>query len=366
MLNLSPVVSESGGAPSVLVVATSNRRRGAEVFSERLRTGLIERGWVVDAVSLSDDPYVTTAGLEPLTGIDPSGLGRLNLGALLALRNRVRHTHPDVVLANGGATLRYGVAATLGSASRLAYVGIGEPRYWLRSSLSEMLNRFLLRRTDAILAVSAMTRAQLLEIEPSLQGSVHLAPTGVPERFFDLDHVMAEGPLRVLVLGSLSAEKDPTTALRAVMAIPGARLRFVGDGPMRGELKVAAGNLGHTDRVEFVGSVGDVTPHLEWAHVLALTSLTEGLPGVILEAGASGVPSVAVDVGGVSEAVSDGETGYVVPHDEGAVSDALLRLDADRALLAAMGRAARHHVRARFALAQAVDRYVEVLEGLLA
>ena len=66
------------------------------------------------------------------------------------------------------------------------------------------------------------------------------------------------------------------------------------------------------ERVEFSGSVADITPHLVWADLLLLTSKTEGLPGVLIEAAAAGVPSIAYDVGAIDEVVENGSSGIVV------------------------------------------------------
>jgi glycosyltransferase involved in cell wall biosynthesis len=166
------------------------------------------------------------------------------------------------------------------------------------------------------------------------------------------------------MIGSLTDEKDPERALRAVAALPEARLRFVGAGPLASDLAEQGQRLGLSDRVELVGPVIDVIPHLRWAHVLILTSRSEGLPGAILEASAAGVPTVAVDVGGVREAVLDGETGFVTARDDEMLAGRLKSLDADRELLARMGEAAKEHAVNHFILDRVVDRYAQVLRSV--
>ncbi|MEX1286630.1 MAG: glycosyltransferase, partial [Acidimicrobiia bacterium] len=154
--------------PRVLVVASTDRRRGAEVFSERLRDGLAGRGWPVDAVALVSGGDGPTVSLEHLTDSAPAAVGRLSPAILTALRRRIMESRPDVVVANGGATLRYAALAVVGSGARLAYVAIGEPNYWLRSSLAQRLNRALLGRPDLVLSVSEATRRQLAELRPGV------------------------------------------------------------------------------------------------------------------------------------------------------------------------------------------------------
>lgn len=350
----------------VLLVASSNRRRGAEVFAENLRGHFEAHGWVVDAVSLTSSSGGVTSIHQPLIDIDTTELGRLSPRVLAALRRKIKEFAPQVLLASGGATLRYGALASIGLPVKLAYIGIGEPEYWLRSSLSRSINRWLLRRTDAIIAVSRMTASQLAVLEPAIADRVHYGPTGVPEGFFELDAVGGSGSaLNVVMIGNLSKEKDPIAALRAVSLLPDVVLRVVGDGPLRSELMGVSEDLGVMNRVEFTGSTKDVRPHLQWADVLVLTSRTEGLPGVVLEAAAAGVPSVAVDVGGVAEAIEDGVTGLVVRRDPEAVAAALGSLVDDRDLLTRMGKEARRYVLDNYRMDGAADRYISILGGLI-
>jgi glycosyltransferase involved in cell wall biosynthesis len=351
----------SHSAPKTLLVVSTNRRRGAEVLAERLRDGFTERGFQAEAVSLSSAGDETKADVENLSELSPDALGRFNLRAGLALRRRIRRFRPNVVVAFGP-TLRYCVLAAFGTGSRLVYVAIGEPQYWVRSVWSAWPNRVLLRQTDRVVAVSAETKTQLLKFEPELDGRVFVSHTGVPRQMFRDSKAHDSGPLRVLVLGALSSEKDPLTALRTVAGVGQAHLRMVGSGPMDVSVRQEAENVGMKGRLELAGSVDDVSEHLEWADVLLLSSRTEGLPAAILEAGAAGVPSVAFDVGGVSEAITDGTTGLVVQAgDMGALTSALRSFDEDRTRVSEMGAAARRHMEKNFRLEPAIDEYIRLL-----
>ncbi|MGB7861336.1 MAG: glycosyltransferase, partial [Acidimicrobiia bacterium] len=298
--------------PRAMLVASSNRRRGAEVFSERLAVGLSEHGWVVDLISLTGTRESARARIEPITDMAPSSASGFKRRIAGALRHRIRDFDPDVLVANGGATLRYCVVSTLRTSTPILYIAIGEPIYWIRSWMSKTLNRLLLRRVRLIVAVSQQTADQLSQLEPHVRDRIEVVVPGVSAvdcQGLGEEH---EGPLRLLQIGSLSREKDPAMAISAIEQLPDVLLRFVGSGPLREDLVGRVRAAGLVDRVEFVGAVDDVTPHLVWADALLLTSRTEGLPGVILEAAAVAVPTVAVDVGGVSEAVVSGLTGVVV------------------------------------------------------
>jgi colanic acid/amylovoran biosynthesis glycosyltransferase len=118
-----------------------------------------------------------------------------------------------------------------------------------------------------------------------------------------------------------------------------------------------AGLAEHVQLIEMAPS-REVARRLQESHALLLPSLDEGLPTVVLEAMASGVPVVATDCGGVSEALTDGVEGLVVPpRDSDALAAALRRLWSEPELRARMGEAARHTATTRFTLERQVDEF---------
>ena len=369
----------NGGSeePSVLLLVASSRRRGAEVFGETLAQGLSNAGWRVSFASLAGADGGPVVSATPLSDETPDSLSRLDRSVVAAVRKEVRSARPDIVLANGSSTMQYVVAAVRHwrDRPRLVYVSIGEPMWWVRNVRHRLLRTAILKGVDRVFSVSAATAQQLIDHLGVPKSKVRIAPTGVPERFFALGADAEDGrpageadgpvPLRVLFIGNLSTEKGPMEAL-AVLSEAAVRrpiaARFLGDGPVRGELEraVAAGPLAAC--VEVLGSVADVAPHIAWADVLLQTSQTEGLPGVPLEAGAGGVACVVFDVGGSRETVIDGETGFVVaPGDVASAAETLVALADDPPLVAKMGAAARAYVRSNFTLDAAVRRYIELL-----
>lgn len=351
-----------GDRPSVLILVTSTQRRGAEVVAENLAASLAQTGWHVDLVALRDSDSVAKIAATPLVAHDHK-LNGLRPDVVLRLRRLIRTLSPDVVLAGGGATLKYSVSALIGfpQPPKLVYASIGEPRYWARSSNSRRVMSWLLSRTSHVSAVSQATAQQLVEDFGVVEEKVSVVHPGVPESMIDHGIREVSDQLRVLYLGSISAEKNPLAALDAVKrCVLPVTLRFVGDGPQSAELAERSTGMGN---VELVGAVADVKPHLLWADVLVLTSVTEGLPGVILEAAAHGLPVVSFDVGGVPEAVEDGITGFVVPRgDIEGVADRLDILANDPDLRREMGAAGREKMLSEFRLADSVSRSRAVLE----
>ena len=147
-------------------------------------------------------------------------------------------------------------------------------------------------------------------------------------------------------------QKDHTLLLRAFarMTQP-AKLIFVGGGPKLATLQLEANDLNVANRVEFLGDRFDIAEILSNSHVFALASKWEGFPLSILEAMRAGLPVIASNVGGISEAVTDGKTGFLV--ERGDVSAFRTRLNSlldDATLRRRMGAAGRDRYENAFTL----------------
>lgn len=358
-----PAVEPHSGT-KLMILTTTNQRRGAEVQAERTARALEGLGWDPAVMALSSSPPpVTSAGV--LTDRDPSDIGGLAMGVVKPLRAAIRREAPQVVLAWGSATLRYTAAATLGMRRRpvLGYVAIGSPSGWVRSRAQVVRYRLLVSRYRVVLAVSEHTREELVDLIGVPPDRVHVVPSGIPHEYLDITREEHGRELNVLIAGSLTEEKDPLAAIDVVSEAAdrcAIKARFVGAGPLTEPVKREAKRRGMEDSVEFVGPAPDLRDHLAWADVLLLTSRTEGLPGVVIEAAGAGLPVVTFDVGAVDEIVADGESGVVIgARDVGAAARALVRLASDPSLREAYGSRARAIVADRYLIgvaATSVDR----------
>jgi glycogen synthase len=173
-------------------------------------------------------------------------------------------------------------------------------------------------------------------------------------------------PARLLAVGRLTAQKGVDVLLDALArpGLEGAVLDVVGDGDWRGRLEAQAGRLGLTGRVNFPGwrDRDALAAVYRAADVFVLPSRDEGMPNVLLEAMASGLPAVASRVAGAEDLVADGETGFLVPPDDPeALATALRRLIGDPALRAAMGARARMRAEREFSWRAAAAAYLDLL-----
>src|SRR5262249_28061918 len=150
--------------------------------------------------------------------------------------------------------------------------------------------------------------------------------------------------------------------LRAVSKIDGVHLVFVGTGPESASLRALAQQLGMTGRVRFLGNMpqADLASIYGAADVLALGSVREGWPNVLLEAMACGTPVVATGVGGVGEIVTDPIAGQLVDAREAGEFAGALRHVLQRP-------SERNLVRAhalKFSWEPVVHRYREILDSV--
>lgn len=160
---------------------------------------------------------------------------------------------------------------------------------------------------------------------------------------------------RVLFVGRLAAMKGVPVLLQAFAQAHArhkdARLTLIGDGPERGTLEELAARLGIADNVNFVGfkNQAEVASALSQADIFALPSFAEGLPVVLMEAMAAGLPVVTTRIAGVAELVEDGVSGRLVhASDADSFADALDALMASPAAARRMGETGRKKVHAEF------------------
>jgi glycosyltransferase involved in cell wall biosynthesis len=251
---------------------------------------------------------------------------------------------------------------------------------WTR--LFERLSRITYAHADRIVTIFEGNRqAQIRDgADPA---KTMVVPNGIDmEPLAALPRVeAAPGEFRIGFVGRVVPIKDVKTFIRAVKivsaALPGARAVIAGPGDedpqYLDECRTLAATLGVAERVEFTGRV-DVKQVYPRIDVLVLTSISEGLPLVILEAAAAGIPVVSTDVGACRELLEGsqpadralGASGLVTGlADPGATAQAILILARDAGLRQEMGRAARNRVRAHYQESDLVRRYREIYTDMI-
>jgi glycosyltransferase involved in cell wall biosynthesis len=212
-----------------------------------------------------------------------------------------------------------------------------------------------------------------LEAAGCPQDKIHLVASGVDLRKFVQPDVRPEGK-KFLAVGRMVEKKAPEVTLRAFSEVAtrhaDAELLMVGDGPLLGRCRQAAGELGLNRQVHFVGvqSHEKVRKAMQEANVFVQHSVTasdgdtEGLPVAILEAMASGLPVVSTWHSGIPEAVEDGVTGFLVAEGDWiAMGRAMLSLMEHPGRAQNMGQAGRNRVVGQFSSEISISRLRSVL-----
>jgi len=171
-------------------------------------------------------------------------------------------------------------------------------------------------------------------------------------------------------VGRLSPEKGPDAIPRIAVRLHAqlqpftrcARVHVMGAGGMMGQITRAARKAGVGHMLVMEGYVRDAAVRMCGAGALLITSLAEGVPFVLMEAMACGVPVVASNLGGIPELLEDGRSGFLCDYDDvRCFADRLARLAVDPALREAMGQRAVHIIRSKFDAAVLLPQLAESL-----
>jgi glycosyltransferase involved in cell wall biosynthesis len=345
-----------GAERVMLQLALESQRRGHEIVL----------GTMI-APGERDSPLASAGaalGLPVVTLEMPNGLSPKRLRAVRAL---VEEQAADIVHSHGYKANIF--AALLGTRPQRAAT-VATLHGWTSNggfnklALYEHVERFLLPRIDRVVAVSPLIATRLRRLERS--GRVQLIWNALP----DLGPAPLDAALldfcgqgsTVVAIGRLSPEKGFCLLLEAFRTVrvreTNARLVIIGDGPERATLERMVDEMHLREVVALPGYRENAAAYLDKASVFALSSLTEGLPLVLLEAMSRGVAVVATRVGAVPEVLREGECGTLVPAgDVPALADAIGAAMQASPARSEMIRAARSAVAERHSPARMVDGY---------
>lgn len=307
----------------------------------------------------------------------------LDARCMYYLARMVRRFRVDLVHVHGAKAGLVGrPAARLGGGCGVVYTVHNSILYedwpaWKRWLLARA-EAHLSRLTDRIITVSNDLRRELTEREGIEASRILTIYNGIDPERFEVGSEARMGirremglPWDIPVVGTvarLAPQKGITYLVRALALlrehVPDVHGVVVGDGPLRATLEHEAEECGAP--VVFTGYRTDIPSLMAAFDVFVLPSVTEGLPLIVLEAMASGRAVVATAVGGLPEAVAEGETGLLVPpRDPEALCAALQFLLNAPGGTARMGAAGRERVRRMFTSERMIQETLEVYRRVL-
>jgi len=242
----------------------------------------------------------------------------------------------------------------------------------LRNRLYETVQTRAFKRFAAVVVVSRALRERLMKAGVS-HDLIHVVPNAWSERGPLLPRQEArrrlgieDGGQVIGWVGRLSHEKGPDVFVEAMRHIDVAvKAAVVGDGPMLAELKALADQAGLGSRIRWTGRIDEAGRLFSAFDAFVLSSRTEGTPMTLLEAMAAGIPVVATRVGGVPDAVPDGEAMLVEPEQPTMLAAAITDTLRDGDAAAARGAAARARVLREYDAAAWLDRYADIYAAVL-
>ena len=348
---------ETGGSERQFTVLAQNLN--PEQF--QLYLGCIRRG----------GPFAESFGQVPEFRLGGSLFGWKSLRTRLRLRQHLRHNRVQIAHA-----FDFYTNLTLIPAARMARVPIviGSHRQIgdLMTPSQFRAQAAAFRWCDAVacnshaaaerLVASGLSRDKLVVIGNALPPEVfEPAVPALPRR---------AGVVRVGMVARMNARyKNHSGFLRIAarirQAMPQVEFLLAGDGPLRPELEREAQDLGLANSVLFLGDCRDIAAVHASMDLAVLTSDSESLSNVILEAMAAGLPVVAFRSGGNPELINEQRGALVVAGNESEFADTVLRLLSQATLREQLGHNARQFAEENFGLERERNRYQELYESLL-
>jgi glycosyltransferase involved in cell wall biosynthesis len=362
----------------LLLIVTGLNRGGAEMQVFHLASGLCARGWEVKVVSLLSGGAMTDQFRE--AGIQVHELavqrGIPDPRAILGLRKIIQDFRPDVVhshmvhanLLARVTRLIFSMPALISTAHNMT-----EGRRW-----TEIAYRVTDSIGDLTTIICKAAAERYVKVGSVPLERLKVVVNGLPVEQFRPDptsraamrrQLGIEGEFVWLAVGRFEPPKDYANLINAFAQVRSDRsvLLIAGDGPLRPDMEKLASELNISLGVRFLGVRKDIPALMSAADGYVMSSAWEGLPMVLLEAAASGLPIVATNVGGNGEVVRDGISGYLVPpSDSNALALTLQQVEqTPRLARITMGLAGRDFVVTNYSISSVLDEWESIYRAFI-
>lgn len=366
---------------SILFLLTSFANAGAQSQVVHLAISLQRRGWQVKVVSmmkptasnlmrLLEGEHIEFASLDVRRGFpDPR--------AIVRLARLIRHWRPTVVHSH---MVHANILARL---TRLIIPipvlictahNVNEGARW-----REYAYGFTERLADITTNVSQAAVDRYIQVGAASATRICFMPNGIDLRPYQVHTLDDRQALRKslgladefvwFAAGRFDAAKDYPNMIHAFSRLSAEHpcfLLIAGKGPLEGEIKKMVVENGLEHRIKFLGIRTDIPNLMNAVDAYVMSSQIEGMPMVLLEAAATGLPIVATDVGGNREVVIKDKGGFLVPaNDSLALSAAMIKLmSLSVSQQKEMGKFGQGHVQKNYNLAHVVDLWETMYQGL--
>lgn len=250
--------------------------------------------------------------------------------------------------------------------------------YGLHIKRWELIESILSKFTDSITTVAENLKRRMVTRSHINSLDIRVIHNAIDLAVFNvkIDKYKVKSDLSLpennMIIGNIARfceQKDHRTLLKAFKLISenmrNINLLLVGNGPLKAEMEDIVRDLQIRDKVKFLGDRRDIPNLLKIIDIFVLSSKREGLPVVLLEAMASGLPIVATSAGGNSEVVIDGETGVIVPtQDPERLAEAICKVISDEKRAKEMGERGQKRIKECFTFEHMIDEYEKIYNSV--
>ena len=326
----------------ILQLVTKRQYRGAELFAADLSKELIDLGHDITFVGIYDhgDDILHVEGAHNRDLVS-SKRGVFSVKVIRELVKLVKEVKPDVIQCNGSDTLKYAIAATMFTNKiPLVYRNISIISEWISNKPKKILYKRMFDRIAHVTSVGDEALADFIKTYNYPTDRAEVIRRGIPIKGVNRSELsnklrkalsLKKNDKIAIHVGNFSPEKNHEFLIEIFKDLnethPNIKLVCVGNGVLFESIKdlIKINALDHT--VFLLGFRQDIPELLAASDCIVLTSKVEGVPGVILEAGTQKIPAIATNVGGVKEALRNGQTGYLINgFDKNEFKDKLIEL----------------------------------------
>jgi len=372
----------------IMFLDTRPVRRGAQVFVHELKKQFETAGSIVQRIFLYQEVHFECLPLNHNDHVldfkDNHWMEKylfFQPALLLELSEQISQFNPDVILCNGSRTLKYAALVKRFNPdlkAKWVYRVIDSAQYWNRNPMVVwMYKKFIISAMDAAVGVS---NKSLQEMKVHYQFN---KPSVAIPRAIDIPHFtnfvpdpnlrkswgIPEGSFVVLFLGNFTRQKRPDRFVEVIRTVkekyPQVHGLMVGDGPLKNDTVRIIQQAGLENAFTFTGYQQDVRSFIDMSDLLMLTSDTEGMPGVVLEAAAMSKMTITSDVGGILDFLISGENGLVVSQKNvSEFADNLIQLIENPTRINQLARRASANVTIGFGVDEIAIRYLDFFKKL--
>lgn len=311
----------------ILQLVTKRQYRGAEVFAANLSKELISLGHTIFFAGLykNNSNILEVEGAENID-LSEDKTGNFSLSLVRSIVKLIKESDPDVIQCNGSDTLKYMIAASYMIKKKpIVYRNISTISEWLGSDIKLSVYKKIFSKVDHVTSVGSESIQDLIKTLDYPERQTSVIRRGIPNKKIEglnySDKLKSELKLEekdkiVMHVGNFSPEKNHKFLVEIFSDLqkshPHIKLICVGDGVTFESIKNEVKEKGLDQSIFLLGFRKDIPELLSAADCIVLSSLVEGVPGVILEAAVQEKPAVASNVGGVKEVLLDGKTGFII------------------------------------------------------